>query len=218
VNAATAMFPQGLPGWFGKLPGMGDFAHRRLPETFRTPWDAWLQSGLTGLRQRHDDWTERYLESPLWSFVLGERVIGPSRWVGVLMPSVDGVGRYFPFALVSEITVPQEDALRGEALAQVRRWWTRGTQAALDGLENDLDATRFDAALQALFGATDVDEADEVTDDICLLPAAGQSLWLTHPDGSAGWRMRGAGLPSSQRFDALFGFATEDSADRVEIQ
>ena len=31
------------PGWFGKLPGMGDFAHRRLPEPFRSAWDRWLQ-------------------------------------------------------------------------------------------------------------------------------------------------------------------------------
>ncbi|MGO8543079.1 TagF domain-containing protein, partial [Rhizobium leguminosarum] len=31
-----------LPAWFGKLPGMGDFAHRRLPQDFLAAWDQWL--------------------------------------------------------------------------------------------------------------------------------------------------------------------------------
>ncbi len=209
-----ALFPPGLPGWFGKLPGMGDFAHRRLPESFRAQWDAWLQNGLGGLRQRHADWTQHYLESPLWSFLLGDQVAGPGRWIGVLMPSVDGVGRYFPFTLASEISVAQ-DELRGDALAQARRWWSLGARASLDGLENDLDPARFDAALQQLFDAQ-VNASPVRDDDACVLPATGQSLWLTHPHGDAGWRMRSRGLPADDRFDALFGFTTEASADKVE--
>ena len=39
-NAAAAA------GWYGKLPGLGDFAMRRLPPEFVSHWDAWLQSGL----------------------------------------------------------------------------------------------------------------------------------------------------------------------------
>ncbi len=88
-----------LPGWFGKLPGMGDFAHRRVPESFRSTWDNWLQEGLTQLRERHGDWTERYLEGPLWFFVLAENVIGAEGWTGVLMPSVDGVGPLLSFTI-----------------------------------------------------------------------------------------------------------------------
>ena len=204
----------GLPGWFGKLPGMGDFAHRRLPESFRAQWDPWLQHGLMGLRQRHDDWTERYLDSPLWSFMLGEQVVGAAQWIGVLMPSVDGVGRYFPFTLATEIVVTQA-SLRGDALAQARRWWALGSRAALDGLENDLDPAQFDMALQKLF---EPDEAVPAAgdQDIFVPPAKGQSLWLTHPDGDAGWRVRAAGLPADDRFDALFGFLTDSSAEKVE--
>ena len=52
------------PGWFGKLPGMGDFAHRRLPEDFRDAWERWLRNGLARLRVLHQNWTERYLEAP----------------------------------------------------------------------------------------------------------------------------------------------------------
>ena len=213
VPSVGPLFPPGLPGWFGKLPGMGDFAHRRLPESFRAPWDSWLQNGLMGLRQRHADWTERYLESPLWSFALGRHLIGPARWIGVLMPSVDGAGRYFPLTLASEITVAQ-DELRGDALAQARRWWTLGARAALDALENDLDPPRFDAALQQLFEAEAAPEP-VVDKDACVLPAAGQALWLTHPNGDAGWRMLSPGLPMDERFDALFGFATDALAEKV---
>lgn len=216
IADTDALFPTGLPGWFGKLPGMGDFAHRRLPESFRAHWDAWLQNGLMGLRQRHTDWTERYLESPLWSFMLGAQVLGPERWIGVLMPSVDGVGRYFPFTLASEISVARQDALRGDALAQARRWWALGARAALDGLENDLDPPRFDAALELLF-EVEAASAPVHDKDACALPATGQALWLTHPNGDAGWRMLGPGLPMDDRFDALFGFATEAWAEKVEL-
>jgi type VI secretion system protein ImpM len=209
-----AMFPSSLPGWFGKLPGMGDFAHRRLPEAFRAQWDPWLQNGLIGLRQRHADWTEHYLESPLWSFMLGEQVASAGRWIGVLMPSVDGVGRYFPFTLASEINVTEE-ALRGDALAQARRWWALGTRAALDGLENDLDPARFDTTLQQLF-EPDAAAPPVPDEDVCPLPAAGHSLWLTHPNGEPGWRVHSRGLPAGERFDALFGFMAEPSAGEVE--
>jgi hypothetical protein len=73
VNVATpSVFASAeLPGWFGKLPGMGDFAHRRLPESFRAVWDPWLQRGLARLRDRHADWTSHYLEAPIWCFALG---------------------------------------------------------------------------------------------------------------------------------------------------
>ena len=39
-----------LPGWYGKMPNLGDFASRRLPSRFIVPWDDWLQRSLTGSR------------------------------------------------------------------------------------------------------------------------------------------------------------------------
>jgi len=126
---------------------MGDFAHRRLPEAFRAVWDQWLQRGMSRLRDRAD-WTERYLEAPIWCFALGRQVAGDQAWIGVLMPSVDGVGRYFPFALAVELDASVPGCLQGEALAAALRWWAFATQAALEGLDGDLDAVRFDAVLQ----------------------------------------------------------------------
>lgn len=198
-----------LPGWFGKLPGMGDFAHRRLPEPFRAVWDQWLQRGMARLRDRHADWTERYLEAPIWCFALGRQVAGERGWIGVLMPSVDGVGRYFPFALAVELDEAVPGQLQGEALALALRWWGQATQAALEGLDGDLDALRFDAVLQRVFvDASALVRSDAV--ESLTLPVAGASLWLGDPSAEQGIRMLSTGLPRDEQFEALFlGFAEE---------
>ncbi|MGR4868916.1 type VI secretion system-associated protein TagF [Variovorax sp. LARHSF232] len=197
-----------LPGWYGKLPGMGDFAHRRLPDEFRHAWDHWLQGGLTQLRARHADWTEHYLQAPLWCFVLGDGVIGDSSWIGVLMPSVDSVGRYFPFTVADPLDrAPTE--IHGQVLARAQRWLRHAAQAAIDGLEQDLDAVRFDALLLQVFGHPDAALAQGETSTgvaMLVLPEYGQSLWFTDPQAKVGQGMSTHGLPQDEQFDALFGF------------
>lgn len=195
------------PGWFGKLPGMGDFAQRRMPIAFRNAWDRWLQNGLARLRARHPDWTERYLKAPLWCFVLGEDVVDSSSWLGVLMPSVDGVGRYFPLTLTAEL-VSSRTALEGEVLARTQRWWILAAQAALEGLEHDLDALRFDARLEELFAGYGAEAAAGERSPLAL-PEVGHSLWFTDPGGERGPGMTSQGLPQDEQFEALFGFGGE---------
>lgn len=196
--------PQTLPGWFGKLPGIGDFAHRRLPAEFRAAWDGWLQEGLMQLRLRHEgEWRERYLEGPLWFFVLAPGVADGQAWVGVMMPSVDGVGRYFPFTLAAALQGTKPAAAEWPALLA---WWQGGAQAALQALEQDLDAAAFDALLAAVFGRN---EALVEGGDAPAWPTHGQSLWLTHPEAGAAAgapALTAAGLPRGARFDLLFGF------------
>jgi type VI secretion system protein ImpM len=51
--SAAVVTGTGVPGWFGKLPSLGDFASRRLPDAFVSRWDRWLQGGLA--RAREDD-------------------------------------------------------------------------------------------------------------------------------------------------------------------
>ena len=198
MDRAATLVSTPTPGWFGKLPGSGDFAARRLPESARLQLDGWLQAGLQRLRERHSDWTTRHLESPLWCFVLGENIVGPARWLGVLMPSVDAVGRYFPLIIAAPC------GLGDEPLSIP--WFSRVSAAALDGLERDLDAARFDTALTACFqNGIAAPELAQVGDDPSW-PAPGHSLWLTEPGGISGWQMRCTGLPLGERFDALFGF------------
>lgn len=202
----------GAPGWFGKLPGMGDFASRRLPEDFRSAWDRWLQFGLLDLRANHNDWTERYLQAPLWCFVLGRGAVDERFWLGAMMPSVDAVGRYFPLTVAVEL----DDgwvALRGDALAQAERWWTLSARAMVDALEHDLDAERFERLLQQLFERAAFMPPPTVDAAAALaMPGLGQSLWFTDPAGtgsdgdSVGQGMMCQGLPLEDRFEALFGY------------
>lgn len=93
-----------IPGWYGKLPSIGDFASRRLPQDFIDIWHNWVQLGMTeGQKASGDRWLDTYLNSPIWRFLISPGICGDSLWTGTMMPSVDKVGRYFPLALVAQI-------------------------------------------------------------------------------------------------------------------
>lgn len=122
--ADTAQPETGV-GWFGKLPVLGDFASRRLPPAFVELWDGWLQRSIAASRQRLGErWLDVYLTSPIWRFALLEHVSGADAWAGVMMPSVDRVGRYFPFTLATPVATAPAD-LR----------WLAGADAWYDALE-----------------------------------------------------------------------------------
>ncbi|MFO1288063.1 MAG: type VI secretion system-associated protein TagF [Rubrivivax sp.] len=118
----------GAPGWYGKVSTLGDFASRRLSASTLSALDHWLFR-CRGRQPRAlgDEWLDLYLASPLQRFVLGPglldaaagtttmRVGGaggraggwmrphrtpPIWWFGVLMPSCDNVGRYFPLVVL----------------------------------------------------------------------------------------------------------------------
>ena len=102
-------------GLFGKLPSRGDFVQLGLPGSFVRPWDAWLQQVMAGSREGMGDaWLPAYLESPVWRFVLPGGMCGEGAVLGLLMPSVDRVGRYFPLTLAAVFPpgagVPAADA------------------------------------------------------------------------------------------------------------
>ena len=93
-----------IKGCFGKLPAHGDFVWQGLPSEFVTPWDKWQQRLMAALQQQAPDrWLESYLQNPFWRFVIRDAALGPYVWCGVLMPSVDAVGRYFPFTLADAL-------------------------------------------------------------------------------------------------------------------
>ena len=53
-----------VPGWYGKLPALGDFASRRLPPEWIAPWDGWLATGLHQLREAAPEaWLDNSLAS-----------------------------------------------------------------------------------------------------------------------------------------------------------
>jgi type VI secretion system protein ImpM len=88
-------------GFFGKLPSHGDFVRRRVADDFVSGWDAWLQRCLAQSRETLGDaWLDTYLTSPVWRFALAPAVCGAAAVAGIVVPSVDRVGRYFPLTVV----------------------------------------------------------------------------------------------------------------------
>ena len=91
-------------GFFGKLPSHGDFIERNFPQGLRNVWDEWLQRGMAeSQRALGGTWLDTYLTSPIWRFFLHEGVAGAASHAGIMLPSVDRVGRYFPLTVAAEL-------------------------------------------------------------------------------------------------------------------
>lgn len=80
---------------------MGDFFRIGAEPAFVAAWDSWLQSTLHSARAALGPrWEGCYMSAPIWRFSLAPGLAGPGLMVGVIMPSVDRVGRAFPLTLV----------------------------------------------------------------------------------------------------------------------
>ncbi len=87
-------------GAYGKMPSLGDFFRLDLPRSFVEPWDEMLQNALmSAKRSMGEGWTAAYMSAPIWRFSLGPGQAGPHAVSGVVMASVDRVGRQFPLTL-----------------------------------------------------------------------------------------------------------------------
>lgn len=123
-------------GIFGKLPGHGDFVQRNLPSSFITPWDEWLQRAVHGSKELiGEKWLDYYLTSPIWRFSLSPGVLNSQTWAGILVPSVDSVGRYFPIT----IAVPLRNGENPFSIqVEAETWFARLSEIAIDALQNTL--------------------------------------------------------------------------------
>lgn len=138
----------GKLGFHGKLPSRGDFVQRELPAAFVQAWDEWLARGLAHAQARlGEDWLEIYLTSPLWRFALTPGLCGPDAVVGVMMPSVDRVGRYFPLTVA--MTLPADADLAGLISGQYG-WFAAVEEAMLATLEEGASFEGFEAAVAQL--------------------------------------------------------------------
>ena len=91
-------------GFFGKLPALGDFVRRRVDDGIVDRWDAWLQEAIASSRETLGErWLDLYLTAPMWRFFATEGVLDDLPVAGVLFPSVDRVGRYFPFTVFARL-------------------------------------------------------------------------------------------------------------------
>jgi len=127
-------------GFCGKLPARGDFVRAGLPRDFVDAWDAWLSEVMSASQAAAGNaWLPAFLEAPVWRFVLPAGLCGAGAVVGLMLPSVDRVGRYFPltFAAVVDGRFDGADA-----------WLDRCEDAGRAALEQDLDPDGIKAMLR----------------------------------------------------------------------
>jgi type VI secretion system protein ImpM len=177
-----------VSGFYGKLPSHGDFLQRGVSDDFVNHWDAWLQEGMACSRSELGEaaWLEVFLTSPLWRFALGSGVVGAPVWAGILLPSVDRVGRYFPLTIVAELppgVLPFELAVAGNG------WFDWAETLARRTLEDELvDLNRLESELRESDALLAAVRPPETRLDLEPLAAAdAPTCWLAlGPDGDMG--------------------------------
>ncbi len=223
------MAPSTVLGFHGKLPSHGDFVRRRVPGDFLGVWDRWLAACIPDSRQALGErWLEAYLTSPLWRLAVSAPACGGPA-AGLLMPSVDSVGRYYPLTLVANLppgvnllALAAEDGDWFEALEQLALQVLRSDESFdLDGFDREV------AALGARLAPRVCDDPEALRDgglparlgvgaqaDLpAALFAAGQRH-LTGAEGFSLWWTEGSEriapsafthprLPSPERFAAM---------------
>ena len=143
-------------GLYGKLPSHGDFLRRRTSDAFVDAWDAWLQACVAASRaDLGDRWLDVYLTSPAWRFACAAQACGPVPVIGLMVPSVDRVGRYFPLTLVADIPA-HVDLL--SAATQASSFFENAERLVMQTLASDpVDFESFDK------------DVSELADDLLVL-------------------------------------------------
>lgn len=135
-------------GFYGKLPNVGDFISRRLPGSFVRGWDDWLQEAISRSQTMlGEKWLDIYLTSPIWRFALSAGVCGDRAYAGILMPSVDKVGRYFPLTLAAPL---EEQTMIPGLFLEGAEWLDKIEALALSVLEDNFNFEDFDRELRNL--------------------------------------------------------------------
>ncbi|CAM3826934.1 type VI secretion system-associated protein TagF [Parendozoicomonas haliclonae] len=213
-----------ISGFYGKLPAHGDFIDRGLPVGFINGWDQWLQQSVSASREQYgESWLDIYLTSPIWRFALTAGVIDNRAWAGILVPSVDRVGRYFPITIAMPLAADERPAT---FLAENEDLFSHWEQVALQALQESLVADEVDErlvrAVEALKPANGVAfnrnslirgvaQPDDRGNGWARMVDAGLSL---HDDSFSLWRCAGSanmppmmlfkkGLPEPRSFTAM---------------
>jgi type VI secretion system protein ImpM len=188
-------------GFFGKLPGAGDFVQRRLPAEFVDRWDAHFQYAVAASREKlGEQWQETWHASPSWRFVLSPGVCGESAWAGVMAPAADRVGRCFPMVMAASLGA--DAAACSRTLRESQRWFDALEYIHAEARKNSLGADAFDTRLCNIPGPLQVTRGDPVA-------TLQGTDWRTSPL----WRMPLRGHSHDETFlEALWSQATTTGA------
>jgi type VI secretion system protein ImpM len=153
-----------VPGVYGKVPSRGDFVSRRLGSDFIECWDTWLQRVMSESREALGaQWLECFLSAPVWRFAVPAGMCSKSGWVGLILPSVDRVGRYFPLTIAAPVHEESIDV--PSTLSRAIQWLDSVEDLALEALRPALDFDVFERRLAKLPMPADVPVVLPVSDD-----------------------------------------------------
>lgn len=152
------------PGWYGKLPGAGDFVSRRLSAEFVHAWDEWLQHGMA----RADDmlgagWIERAGVVRFW---IAPMVVDRSAWTGLVLPSRDRVGRAFPLTAAKHVP-PSASGLA--CALEANSWFAAVESVARHAIDAPLSVEEFERELANATALAPM--GDNAHDAACALAA-----------------------------------------------
>jgi type VI secretion system protein ImpM len=199
-----------VTGYFGKVSTLGDFVSRGLPDGLVAAWDAWLQQCVHASQQQLGaQWLDRYLTSPVWRFAIAPGILGPEGLGGVMMPSVDRVGRYFPLMIGATGAPPLLDWFHKHV-----DWYDAIEDLARASLDTGFGLAQFEGmsdpgvTVGAPVGPAGrtwrFALADDVGERVAAAALHGHSLWWT--EGSPGVEpsmLVCAGMPHVQGFAAM---------------
>ena len=182
-----------MAGFYGKLPARGDFVRWGLPRDFIDVWDSWLSEVMSASKDiAGDAWLPAFLEAPVWRFGLPSGLCGASAVIGLMMPSVDRAGRYFPLTFAAFHEGPGLPAG-----AAVDAWLDRCEDAGRSALEQDLEPD----GIKAMLWLPDLPSSDT--------PADGSEWWTDGSRRLGPTRRTWQRLPDAAAYLEMIGLATQ---------
>jgi len=181
-------------GFFGKVTSYGDFVANRFDAALRRLIDDWLQRSIEhSQRSLGPAWKGAFEAMPVWRFVFAPGLVGQRGFAGLMMPSIDRVGRQFPLMLAARLAAPPSQLHAAENL---QLWFNVAERLLLSTRQPGFDLKRFDEALAAL--PTPPNGDGEVLN--------ARSFWWT-PNEEGSRRFSTAGLPAPDEFVRFLGGA-----------
>jgi type VI secretion system protein ImpM len=182
-----------MVGFYGKVPARGDFVRSGLPRDFIEAWDSWLSEVMSISKEIGGDaWLPAFLEAPVWRFALPPGLCGASAVVGLMLPSVDKAGRYFPLTFAAAHDSPGLPF--GSA---VDAWLDCCEDAGRAALEQDLEPDE----IKAMLSLPDLPSSDTPADE---------TKWWTEGSRRLGPTRRTLqGLPDAASFLEMIGIVTQ---------
>ena len=133
---------------FGKVSPKRDFVAVHAPRRVLDVWEPWIQGGMSASRQSlGDDWQPVFLKAPIWRFWLGDELCGTTV-IGAFMPSLDGIGRYFPLTVFA--CADEGETIAPPELDPQADWFTAAEDFLLSTLDHGITYEAISSTLEQL--------------------------------------------------------------------